>query len=226
MIHYVDRVGSHCIKWDMQENSFGENGLLGMWVADMDFQSPESVQKVLRDYVEFGVYGYTAPAEGYFDAFMDWEREHHGYAVKKEWMRYAPGVVPAFNWWVQIATEPGDAVMVLMPVYYPFHYAVKNNGRRLIAGELHCENGLYSVDFDLFEKTIVEEQVKAFILCSPHNPVGRVWKREELARMLEICRRHGVFVISDEIHHDLEFNGSKHIPSATVGEYDDMLVTI
>ena len=135
-------------------------------------------------------------------------------------------VVPAFNWWVRLSTCPGDAVMVLMPVYYPFHHAVKNNGRRLVACELCCENGRYGVDFEKFEKTIVEEQVKAFILCSPHNPVGRVWKREELARMLEICRRHGVFVISDEIHHDLEFNGSKHIPSATVGEYDDMLVTI
>ena len=226
IIRYVDRVGSNCIKWDAQEKSFGENGLLGMWVADMDFEVPGSVQKALKDYVDFAVYGYTAPADGYYEAFIDWEREHHGYEVKKEWMRYAPGVVPAFNWWVQMSTCPGDAVMVLMPVYYPFHNAVKNNGRRLVACELCCEDGVYSVDFDKFEKTIAEENVKAFILCSPHNPVGRVWKKEELARMLEICRKHSVFVISDEIHHDLEFGGNRHIPSATVGEYDDMLVTL
>ena len=226
IIRYIDRVGSNCIKWDAQEKSFGENGLLGMWVADMDFQVPACVQETLKNYVEFGVYGYTAPADSYYEAFIDWEKEKHGYEVKKEWMRYAPGVVPAFNWWVQIGTQPGDAVMVLMPVYYPFHHAVKNNGRKLVACELCCEEGRYSIDFDKFEQTIVEEKVKAFILCSPHNPVGRVWKREELARMLEICRKHGVFVISDEIHHDLEFGENKHIPSAAVGEYDDMLVTL
>lgn len=226
VIRYMDRIGSSCIKWDKQEMSFGENGLLGMWVADMDFQAPLCVREALQRYVEFGVYGYTAPEKGYFDAFIDWEKKEHGYEVKQEWMRYAPGVVPAFNWWVQISTEPGDAVMVLMPVYYPFHHAVNNNGRRLVACELCCEDGRYSVDYDVFEKTIVEENVKAFILCSPHNPVGRIWKKEELARMLEICRKHGVFVISDEIHHDLEFGGSKHIPSATVGDYDDMLVTL
>ncbi len=226
IIRYVDRVGSNCIKWDAQEKSFGESGLLGMWVADMDFEVPASVQKALKDYVDFAVYGYTAPADGYYKAFIDWEREHHGYEVKREWMRYAPGVVPAFNWWVQMSTCPGDAVMVLMPVYYPFHNAVKNNGRRLVACELSCEDGVYSIDFDVFEKTIVEENVKTFILCSPHNPVGRVWKKDELARMLEICRKHSVFVISDEIHHDLEFGGNRHIPSATVGEYDDMLVTL
>ena len=225
-IRYVDRVGSNCVKWDGQKNMYGDNGLLGMWVADMDFQAPVCVKEALQRYVEYGVYGYTFPAEDYYTSFIDWERERHGYEVQKDWIRYAPGVVPAFNWWVQLSTQPGDAVMVLMPVYYPFHFAVKNNGRRLVTCELRRENGVYGIDFDAFEKTIVAEQVKCFILCSPHNPVGRIWTREELQRMLEICRKHGVFVISDEIHHDLEFGGNVHIPSATVGEYDDMLVTL
>ncbi len=225
-IRYVDRLGSNCSKWDRQEGMYGENGLLGMWVADMDFQVPEAVREAVHRYADFGVFGYTSPAEGYFEAFIDWERERHGYTVKKEWLRFSPGVVPAFNWWVQIKTRPSDAVIVLSPVYYPFLHAVKGRGRKLVCCDLKCEDGRYSIDFEAFESLIREHQVKAFILCSPHNPVSRVWTKEELQRLLEICRRHGVFVISDEIHHDLTFNGHTHLPTATVGDYDDMLVTL
>lgn len=225
-IEYVDRVGSNSNKWDNQEKMFGENGLLGMWVADMDFRAPACVREALHRYVDFGVFGYSSPSDAYAQAFIDWEKKQHGYAVKKEWLRFSPGVVPAFNWWLRICSEKGDAVIVLTPVYYPFLHAVKNNERCLITSELRCEGGHYTIDFEDFEQKITENDVKAFILCSPHNPVGRVWKREELARLLEICRRHHVFVISDEIHHDLTFSGAEHIPSATLGDYDDMLVTL
>ena len=132
IIRYVDRVGSHCKKWDAQQEMFGENGLLGMWIADMDFQVPQAAREALHHYADFGVFGYDVPTDGYYNAFIDWERERHGYAVEKEWLRYSPGVVPAFNWWVQICSKPGDAVIILSPVYYPFIHAVKNNGRELV----------------------------------------------------------------------------------------------
>ena len=223
---YVDRRGSNCNKWDNQKKMFGENDLLGLWVADMDFRAADCVRDALRNYVDFGIYGYSAPSDGYYGAFIDWERTRHGYAVQRDWLRFSPGVVPAINWFVQMMTQPGDGVAVLTPVYYPFLDAVKNNSRTLIPCELLNRDGVYSIDFDAFEETVVERNARAFILCSPHNPVGRVWKREELRRLLDICRAHGIFVISDEIHQDLVFGENRHIPSATVGDYDRMLVTL
>lgn len=225
-LEYINRIGTNCEKWDLQAESFGENGLMGLWVADMDFRVPRCVQEALLNYVNFGVYGYASPKDGYFDAFIAWEKEQHGYEVQRDWIRYSPGVVPGLNWCVQTYTKPGDAVIVMTPVYYPFLHAVKNNGRRLVTSELINDHGRYSADFADFEQKIAENDVKLFILCSPHNPVGRVWTKEELQTMMEICRRHNVFVVSDEIHHDLIFGERPHIPTATVGAYDDMLVTL
>lgn len=226
MIKFMDRRGSNCMKWDHQEKMFGESGLLGMWVADMDFQVAACVRDALRDYIDFGVFGYASPQRGYFSSFIDWEKMYHGYEVQPEWLRFAPGVVPAFNWFIQIMTNPGDAVIVMTPVYYPFLDAVKNNGRRLVCSDLLNNGGYYTPDLADFERRIAEENVKLFILCSPHNPVCRVWHREELKAMLDICKKHGVMVVSDEIHHDIVFGDNKHIPSATVGDYDNMLVTL
>ena len=225
-IQYVERKNSDCSKWDNLKDMFGEDDLQAMWVADMDFRCPDCVIKAIKDYADFGVFGYYKPRGSYAQAFLDWEREQHGYAVDREWLRFAPGVVPAFNWLIQVLTEPGDAVIVQTPVYYPFLDAVRNNNRVLICSDLHNTGGVYSVDFEDFEKQITEHGVKLFILCSPHNPVGRVWTRAELRTMLEICRKYGVYVISDEIHHDFVFGGSRHTPSALVGEYDRFLVTL
>ena len=223
---YVDRRNTNCNKWDGQQKMFGEEGLHAMWVADMDFRVPECVVSALREYVESGVYGYYKIPDAYYQAFIDWEREHHGYEVKKEWIRFSPGVVAGFHWLLQILTEENDAVIVNTPVYYPFLDAVKNNHRNLICSDLKNENGEYSIDFDDFEKKITDHQVKLFILCSPHNPAGRVWKKEELKRLFEICRAHQVYIISDEIHQDLVFGENKHIPSLSIGEYDDIMVSI
>ena len=176
--------------------------------------------------MESGVYGYYKIPDAYYQVFIDWEREHHGYEVKKEWIRFSPGVVAGFHWLLQILTEENDAVIVNTPVYYPFLDAVKNNHRNLICSDLKNENGEYSIDFDDFEKKITDHQVKLFILCSPHNPAGRVWKKEELKRLFEICRAHQVYIISDEIHQDLVFGENKHIPSLSTGEYDDIMVSI
>ena len=225
-IQYVERKNTDCSKWDNLKDVFGEDGLQAMWVADMDFRCPDCVIEAIRDYADFGVFGYYKPREPYAQAFLDWERELHGYEVSKEWLRFAPGVVPAVNWLIQILTEPGDAVIVQTPVYYPFLDGIRNNDRTLICSDLCHTDGVYTVDFGDFETKITENGVKLFILCSPHNPVGRVWTRDELRTVLEICRKHGVYVISDEIHHDFVFGGSRHTPSALVGPYDSFLVTL
>ena len=215
---YVDRRNTNCNKWDGQQKMFGEEGLHAMWVADMDFRVPECVVSALREYVESGVYGYYKIPDAYYQAFIDWEREHHGYEVKKEWIRFSPGVVAGFHWLLQILTEENDAVIVNTPVYYPFLDAVKNNHRNLICSDLKNENGEYSIDFDDFEKKITDHQVKLFILCSPHNPAGRVWKKEEIQKFMDICKKHDVLVFSDEIWSDLVRKENTHIPTQSISE--------
>lgn len=223
---YVDRRNSNCNKWDGQTAMFGEEGLHAMWVADMDFKIPQCVQKALHEYVDFGAIGYYRIPDGYHDAFINWEKKHFNFEVKREWLRFAPGVVAAFNWMIQMLTKKEDAVIVMTPVYYPFLQAVTNNERKLITSDLVNENGNYTIDFDDFEKKIVDNDVKAFILCSPHNPVGRVWRKEELKEMLEICHRHHVYVISDEIHQDFVFGDKKQTPSYLMTEHWDEILTI
>ena len=225
-ILYVDRKGTHCEKWDGLGERFGREDLLALWVADMDFRVPQCVLEAEKDYLDTGVFGYYHPSEGYYQAFMDWEQERHGYSVQREWLRFSPGVVPAINWLIQIFTEPQDRVLVLTPVYYPFLHAVRDNERTLVACQLVHQDGQYSVDLAAFEAAIAENQVRLFIMSSPHNPVSRVWRREELTAMLDICKKHGVLVLSDEIHQDLTFDGHKHIPSATAGDYSHMVITL
>ena len=225
-ILYVDRKGTHCEKWDGLGERFGREDLLALWVADMDFRVPQCVLEAEKDYLDTGVFGYYHPSEGYYQAFMDWEQERHGYSVQREWLRFSPGVVPAINWLIQIFTKPQDRVMVLTPVYYPFLHAVRDNDRTLVACQLVHQDGQYTVDLAAFETAIAENQVRMFIMSSPHNPVSRVWRREELTAMLDICKKHGVLVLSDEIHQDLTFDGHKHIPSATAGDYSHMVITL
>lgn len=225
-IEFVDRRNTDCCKWDGMDENFGRGDLIAMWVADMDFKMPSCVRDAIEDYLSTGVLAYYKPRASYNQAFIDWERRYHGYTVKEEWLRFSHGVVPAINWFVNVLTQPGDAIAVLTPVYYPFMNAVKNNGRRLVCSDLINDNGAYTIDYDDFEKKLAENGVKLFIHSSPHNPVGRVWKREELKRLLDICKAHGVYVISDEIHHDMTFGDHEHISSATVGDYDSILVTL
>lgn len=225
-IKYVDRRNTNCNKWDGQSGMFGEEGLHAMWVADMDFQAPQCVLKALHDYVNIGVFGYYKIPDAYYQAFINWEEKRHGYKVKKEWIRFSPGVVAGFHWLVQMLTDPGDAIIVQTPVYYPFLNAVNNNHRTLICSDLKNDSGKYSINYEDFEKKIRENSVKLFILCSPHNPAGRVWKEEELKKLFRICRKYGVYIISDEIHQDLVFDGHKHVPSLSVGDYQDLIITL
>ena len=223
----ADRRGTDSLKWDALHSRFGDPDLLAMWVADMEFKTCEAVTEALTKRVSHGVFGYSLVPEGYYDTFFNWQERHHGYRPKKEWLRFSPGVVPALYWFVNAYTQPGDAVIVLTPVYYPFQNAVRENRRKLVCCELVNTDGYYTIDYDRFEKDIVENQVKLFIHCSPHNPVGRVWKEEELARLFEICERHKVLVVSDEIHQDLIVGQNKQIPAAIVagGRYAQNLIT-
>lgn len=209
--YYWDRRGSGCAKWDGMARGFGSGDLIAMWVADMDFRCPDSVEEAMTKLAKMNTYGYSFPSPSYYQSFIQWEQERHGLIVKPEWIRYTPGVVCGIYRAIGALTQPGDACMILSPCYYPFMSAAEDTDRRLVCCMLKEEKGEYTPDFEEFEDTIIREKVKIFILCSPHNPVGRIWKKEELAKLLQICEKHGVYVVSDEIHHDLEISG-KHVP--------------
>ncbi len=223
---FRDRRNTSCIKWDGLSNDFTRNDLLPLWVADMDFASPKCVTDALHKAADFGVFGYNKVPESYYEAFINWEKTRHNFEVKREWIRYSPGVVAGFSWFIELLTEKTDSVMIQVPVYSPFHKSVRASGRKLVTNELINTNGVYTVDYEDFEQKIVSEKVKLFILCSPHNPLSRVWKKEELVRMFDICRKHGVKVVVDEIHHDFIYGDHIHHPGLSVGDYGDMMVML
>ena len=211
-----DRHGTNCSKWDILPTKYGDPDLISMWVADMDFKAPREVTEALRKKVDFGIYGYSLTPDSYYQSFIKWEKEQHGWEVRRDWIRFAPGVVTGIFWCMHMLTKPGDAAIINMPVYYPFHHAIEDIDRKLIYSELVNTGGTYTIDFGDFEKKIIDNDVKVFILCSPHNPLGIVWTREELERMCHICIANNVLIVSDEIHSDLVFHGKKHIPTATL----------
>ena len=225
-IKYVDRVGTDCSKWDSMDARFGDNDLMALWVADMDFMAAECVRKAAREYADFGIYGYYKVPDAYYQNFIDWEEKYHHCHIEKQWLRFSPGVVSPINWYVNMKTKPGDGIIVLTPVYYPFLDAIRDNGRQLISCDLVRKDKVYHIDYADFEKKIVDSKVKLFILSSPHNPVGRVWKKEELEQLLAICRKHQVFVVADEIHHDLIMPGYEHTEILNIPGYTDMLVVL
>lgn len=223
---YKDRFGTDCNKWDGCEEKFGDENLLPLWVADMDFEAPSCVKQALKEYVDFGVFGYYQIPNRYYEAFINWEKTYHDYDVKKEWIRFAPGVVPAFNWLIHILTNERDGVLITPPVYYPFKDAVVNNNRTLVESPLMRLEDHYELDYEDFERKIKEQNVKLFIFCTPHNPVGRVWKKEEIVKVLDICKKYGVYVIADEIHQDIIMDGYQKVTAAATGNYDEIMVTL
>jgi cystathionine beta-lyase len=224
----VKRFGTASLKWDALDVRYGDSDLVAMWVADMEFKTSDKIIEAMSNRVNHGVFGYSYIPDEYFTAFSNWMEKHFNWPIKKDWVRFAPGVVNAIYWMVNCFTKPGDACAILTPVYYPFHNAVKDNGRKLVTVELTYNEGYFTIDFDAFEKAVVDNKVKLFIQCSPHNPAGRVWTEEELDKIMDICKRHDVIIISDEIHQDIILGDKKQIPAAIVnnGKYLDHLVVL
>lgn len=206
----VDRKNTNSLKYDFAVERGKPADVLPLWVADMDFRAPEPVLAALRQAVDHGIFGYSDVKPDYYAAVSQWFLGRFGWQTQPEWLVKTPGVVFALAMAVRALTQPGDSVLVQPPVYYPFFSVIRENDRVVVENQLHFENGRYSIDFADFERKIVERDVRLFILCSPHNPVGRVWNLEELQQIGEICRKHGVYVISDEIHCDFAFEEHPH----------------
>lgn len=214
----IDRKGTRSLKYDFAVRRGKPRDVLPLWVADMDFQTSSYITDALEDMVKHGVFGYSESEEHYFGAVQNWMERHYNWHVKESWMTKTPGIVFALAMAVKAYTQENDAVLIQPPVYYPFKEVVEDNHRRLVNNTLVLGgDGTYTIDYEDFEKKIIEENVKLFILCNPHNPVGRVWTKEELERLGDICLKHGVFVVSDEIHADFVFE-RKHTVFSEVKE--------
>ncbi|MBK7917770.1 MAG: pyridoxal phosphate-dependent aminotransferase [Chloroflexi bacterium] len=226
----IDRTGTHSIKWeflfeghklvfgDHAQAKHGRDRLLPLWVADMDFRCPPAVIDALTERVAHGIFGYAMPSDSYYEAVINWMARRYGVVVERDWLVLTPGIVPALNMLVETLIAPGDKVLVQRPVYYPFFAAIENNGGEIVSNTLVLENGRYTIDFDDLAAKAADPAVKMAILCSPHNPVGRVWTREELTRFGEICLANDVLVISDEIHCDLIYDGVAFTSFAAINE--------
>lgn len=213
----IERAGTDCVKYDARKNVFGSEDVIPMWVADMDFRTPPFVTAAIRKRAEHELFGYFLKPDGYYQSIIGWMERRHGWKVEKEWIVFSPGIVPALNMSVLAYTQPGDKIIVQPPVYFPFFSAISNHGRQLVYNPLEFAGEGYRMDFDQLE-SVIDSSTKMLILSSPHNPVGRVWTSDELRQLGKICSRHNILVLSDEIHHDLVYRGSKHIPMASLGE--------
>lgn len=222
----VERRNTNSLKYDFAVRRGKPKDVMPLWVADMDFPASSYVQEALREKTEHGIWGYSEAQESYFEALKDWMFRHHGWQVEPSWLVKTPGVVFALAMAIRAFTKPGDGVLIQQPVYYPFGEVIRENGRKLVDNTLiQREDGHYEVDFADFAQKIVKERVKLFILCNPHNPTGRVWSREELTKMGDICYEHQVVVVSDEIHSDFVFQGKHQVFAGLKEEYKKMTVT-
>lgn len=210
-----NRFGHHTYKWKEAET---DREVLPAWIADMDFEVLPEIRQTVHDYAEQLVYGYTYASDGLIEAVQNWEEKQHGYRFEKDALVFIEGVVPAISTAIQAFTKEGQAVLINTPVYPPFARSIKLNNRRLITNSLVEKDGLFEIDFDQLEKDFVEEDVKLYVLCNPHNPGGRVWEKEVLEKIGQLCQKHGVLLVSDEIHQDLALFGNKHQSFNTVNE--------
>jgi cystathionine beta-lyase len=226
----ISRKGTHSVKWDFvfedakliysdhAESKRGEKRLLPMWVADMDFRCPPAVIEALVARAEQGIFGYSFPTGSYYEAVINWVFRRHGWTVEPDWILLTPGIVPALSMLVQTYIAPGEKVLIQPPVYYPFFWAIENNGGEIVSNSLVYANGRYRMDFDDLARKAADPAVKMTILCNPHNPVGRVWTPDELAQFGEICRENDVLVVSDEVHCDLIYRDYAFTSFAKLGD--------
>lgn len=214
----IDRSNNFSAKWSEMEKKYGSNDLLPMWVADMDFKTAPCIVDAIRERLDQEIYGYTTRPDSYNESIVNWVKKRHDWDIKSEWLIYSPGVIPSISLLIQQLTNEGDKIIIQQPVYSPFANVVKDNSRELVVNPLkQDENGRYVMDYEDLESKI-DGNVKLFILCNPHNPVGRVWEKEELIKLGEICLKNNIKVISDEIHSDIIFKDYKHIPFASISD--------
>ena len=213
----VPREGTNCIKYDALERFFGSKDVLPLWVADMDFKTPDFIVNAIKKRAEHEIYGYTFRDDSYFNSIIGWMERRHNWEIKKEWISFSPGVVAGLTFGIEAFSKPGDGVVVQPPVYFPFFDCVKGTKRKLIENPLKIENGRYTFDFEDL-KAKIDKKAKLLLLCNPQNPGGTVFTREELTELASICIENKIMVISDEIHSDLIFNGNKHIPFASLSD--------
>ena len=214
----VERRGTDCVKWDESPS----DGVIPLWVADMDFRVAPAIQKALQQRVEHGVFGYNIVPESYYEAVISWFRRRHQWEIQRQWILYTTAVVPAMSCVIKALTMPGEKVLILSPAYNCFFSSIKNNGCEVLESALKRVDDTFEVDFIDFEAKCADEKTTVFLLCNPHNPCGRVWSREELQRMYDICKKHGVKVVSDEIHCELIMPDYKFVPFGTIT--DDCVV--
>lgn len=222
----IDRKNTRSLKYDFAARRGMPEDVLPLWVADMDFETSSYIEDALVEQAKFGVFGYSEVQTPYFEIVRDWMVRHHGWEPQESWLVKTPGVVFALAMAVRAYTDPGDSVLILSPVYYPFSEVIRDNGRQIVSSDLHLEeDNRYHIDFEDFERKITENQVRLFFLCNPHNPVGRVWSKEELIRLGDICLKHNVLIVSDEIHEDFVFKGRHNVFVNLKKEYEDITVT-
>ena len=227
--YYIDRRGSHSRKWDGQHLKFNRTDLLPLWVADMDFMPPQCIQEAICTYVKAQPLGYTMTNPKYLEAVIDWYKRRHNCILSKDWLTSAPNVITGIMWCIGAFTKTNDAIAVLTPVYGAFDARANGANRRIIAVPLHrTRTNKYTVDYDVFESAIKQNDVKVFIHCNPHNPVGHVWTEAEMNRLFNICKQHNVLIISDEIHQDLITGPTPFTPTLSVcnGVYKDNIIAM
>jgi len=221
--HEINREDSNSVKYDGRQAMFGKNDVIPVWVADMDFAAPPAVTQALAQRAAHPIYGYTLFPDSLYDSLIDWMQRRHSWVIQRDWIVLCPGVVPSINAAVMAFTQSGESVIIQPPVYFPFFSAVMQTGRKLIQNPLHLANGRYTIDFNHLEQCA--KDAKLLLLCSPHNPVGRVWQPAELERLLDIAAKHDVVIFSDEIHADLIYPGNHHHTLAAFPEYNAKIIT-
>ena len=214
----IDRTKSNSAKWDKKvlEKGFGDPDLLPLWVADMDFKAPQPIIEKLVQTAEYGIYGYSILPPSFFESVLSWFKRRYGWDIDKKWLSQTPGVIPALDVAVNAFCNSGDKVIVQNPVYYPFYPVIENNGCRILLNPLKFSNNHYTMDFKDLEKKVKDPRAKMIILCNPHNPIGRVWTKEELKQLGEICIKNEILIVSDDVHCDLIFPGYKYTSFATI----------
>ncbi len=214
----VDRTNTNSLKYDLREFFFKDKDVIPLWVADMDFETPIFIREAIQKRAEHPIYGYSIKPDSYFHSITNWLKKRFSWDVIKEDVLFSPGVVPGFTLAIMAYTQPGDKIVTQPPVYFPFFQSVEDNGRELLYNQLIEKDNYYTIDFEDLETKLSDPKTKILLISSPHNPVGRVWNKEELEQMVTLCKKHDVLMLTDEIHSDLVFKGHQHLPTASISE--------